>query len=45
MRCKGGGMAEMESVTLPVKIYERFYNVEYPNERKVQELMLEFATK
>lgn len=35
----------MESVTLPVKIYERFYNVEYPNERKVQELMLEFATK
>ena len=32
-------------VTLPVKIYERSYDVQYPDQQKVKELMLEFATK
>ncbi|KAG0627733.1 hypothetical protein M758_2G224100 [Ceratodon purpureus] len=45
VRRKEGDMVDTGSVTLPVKIYERLYSVEYPDQQKVEELMLEFATK
>lgn len=38
-------MMDSEPVTLAVKIYDRVYNIRYPSEGRVKELMLEFATQ
>ena len=32
-------------MTLKIKIYERIFDVTYPSEKRVQDLMLEFATQ
>lgn len=38
-------MMDPKPVTLVVKIYDRVYNVQYPSQARVKDLMVEFATQ